>query len=214
LIWNDISRKESSIESNLHTTSRDEWSIESPTRIKTIYYTYRQNPAEFSSEPIRIGSTDWKSEPIQQQRIELDIPKESSAPEAATDRSILPSMETVDEAEEATTATTTSTEELKQLIQHLQQELILEDKRHFDTVSFYKDRIQEVQEEHTKKQCLLESQLLHAITAVDHSVADSDYWLNNTKIPKKEQPKKKLTKEEKTLIRSRVKKAYTASKKK
>jgi len=125
-------------------------------------------------------------------------------------------METIDETEEsATTRTTTSTEELKQLIQHLQEELIVEDKRYFDTITFYKDRIQEEQEKHTKKQRLLETQLLQAITAVEHSVADGDYWLNNTKIPKKkEQPKKKLTKEEKTLIRSRVKKAYTASKKK
>jgi len=124
-------------------------------------------------------------------------------------------METIDEAEESTTATTTSTEELKQLIQHLQQELIVEDKRYFDTIGYFKDRIQEEQEKHTKKQHFLETKLLQAITTVEHSVADSDYWLNNTKIPKKkEQPKKKLTKEEKTLIRSRVKEAYTASKKK
>jgi len=125
-------------------------------------------------------------------------------------------METIDETEESTTTptTTTSTEELKQLIQHLQEELIVEDKRYFDTVAYFKDRIQEVQEEHTKKQRFLETQLLQAITAVEHSVADGDYWLNNTKMQKKEQPKKKLTKEEKTLIRSRVKKAYTASKKK
>ena len=123
-------------------------------------------------------------------------------------------METIDETEEATTATTTSTEELKQLIQHLQQELILEDKRYFDTVAFYKERLQEIQEEHTKKQRFLESQLLQAITAVEHSVADGNYWLNNTKIPRKKEQPKKLTKEEKTLIRSRVKKAYTANKKK
>jgi len=111
-------------------------------------------------------------------------------------------METIDETEEATTATTTSTEELKQLIQHLQQELILEDKRYFDTVAFYKERLQEIQEEHTKKQGFLESQLLQAITTVEHSVADGDYWLNNTKIPRKKEQPKKLTKEEKTLIRS------------
>jgi len=123
-------------------------------------------------------------------------------------------METIDETEESTTTTATSTEELKQLIQHLQQELIVEDKRYFDTVAYFKDRIQEEQEKHTKKQCFLETKLLQAITVVDHSVADSDYWLNNTKIQKKEQPKKKLTKEEKTLIRSRVKEAYAASKKK
>jgi len=52
-------------------------------------------------------------------------------------------METIDETEESTTTTTTSTEELKQLIQHLQQELIVEDKRYFDTVAYFKDRIQE-----------------------------------------------------------------------
>jgi len=92
--------------------------------------------------------------------------------------------------------------------------LILEDKRYFDTVAFYKERLQEIQEEHTKKQRFLESQLLQAITAVEHSVADGNYWLNNTKIPRKKEQPKKLTKEEKTLIRSRVKKAYTANKKK
>jgi len=126
-------------------------------------------------------------------------------------------METIDETEESTTTPTTATsiEELKQLIQHLQEELIVEDKRYFDTVGYFKARIQEeVQEEHTKKQHFLETKLLQAITAVEHSVADSDYWLNNTKIQKKEQPKKKLTKEEKTLIKSRVKEAHTASKKK
>jgi len=121
-------------------------------------------------------------------------------------------METIDEAEESTT---TSSEELNQLIQQLQQELIGEDKRHFDTVAYFNSRIQEEKDKHSKKKHFLETRLLQAITTVEGSIADGDYWLNNTKIPKKkEQPKKKLTKEEKTLIRSRVKKAYTASKKK
>ena len=121
-------------------------------------------------------------------------------------------METIDETEESTT---TSSEELNQLIQQLQQELIGEDKRHFDTVAYFNSRIQEEKDKHSKKKYFLETRLLQAITAVEGSIADGDYWLNNTKIPKKkEQPKKKLTKEEKTLIRSRVKKAYTASKKK
>jgi len=123
-------------------------------------------------------------------------------------------METIDETEESTTP---STEELNQLIQQLQQELIVEDKRHFDTLAYFKNRIQEEQDKHSKKQHFLETWLLQAITTVEGSIADGDYWLNNTKIPtkipKKEQPKK-LTKEEKTLIRSRVKEAYTASKKK
>jgi len=48
-------------------------------------------------------------------------------------------METIDETEEATT----SSEELNQLIQQLQQELIGEDKRHFDTLAYYNSRIQE-----------------------------------------------------------------------
>jgi len=108
-------------------------------------------------------------------------------------------METIDETGESTT--TTSSEELNQLIQQLQQELIVEDKRHFDTLAYFKNRIQEEQEKHTRQQCFLETRLLQAITTVEGSIADSDYWLNNTKIPKKEQPKK-LTKEEKTLIRS------------
>jgi len=120
-------------------------------------------------------------------------------------------METIDETGESTT--TTSSEELNQLIQQLQQELIVEDKRHFDTLAYFKNRIQEEQEKHTRQQRFLETRLLQAITTVEGSIADGDYWLNNTKIPKKEQPKK-LTKAEKTLIRSRVKKAYTASKKK
>jgi len=121
-------------------------------------------------------------------------------------------METIDETEESTT---TSSEELNQLIQQLQQELIGEDKRHFDTVAYFNSRIQEEKDKHSKKKHFLETRLLQAITTVEGSIADGDYWLNNTKIPKKkEQPKKKLTKEEKTLITSRVKKAYTASKKK
>jgi len=93
-------------------------------------------------------------------------------------------METIDETEEstATTTATASTEELKQLIQHLQQELIVEDKRCFDTVSYFKDRIQEEQEKHTRKQHFLETKLLQAITTVENSVADGDHWLNNTKI--------------------------------
>jgi len=120
-------------------------------------------------------------------------------------------LDAIDETEESTT--TTSSEELNHLIQLIQQELIVEDKRHFDTLAYFKNRIQEEQEKHTRQQRFLETRLLQAITTVEGSIADGDYWLNNTKIPKKEQPKK-LTKAEKTLIRSRVKKAYTASKKK
>ena len=120
-------------------------------------------------------------------------------------------MEAIDENEESTT----SSEALTQLIQQLQQELIGEDKRHFDTLAYFNSRIQEEKDKHSKKQHFLETRLLQAITTVEGGATDGDYWLNNTKIPKKkEQPKKKLTKEEKTLIRSRVKKAYTASKKK
>jgi len=118
-------------------------------------------------------------------------------------------MDTIDETEEATT----SSEEVNQLIQQILQELEAEDKRHFDTLDYYKTRIQEEQEKHTKQQRFLETRLLQAIATVEGSTADGDYWLNNKKIPKKEQPKKP-TKEEKTLIRSRVKKAYAASKKK
>jgi len=120
-------------------------------------------------------------------------------------------METIDETEESTT---TSSEELNQLIQQLQQKLIVEDKRHVDTLAYYNSRIQEEKDKHSKKQRFLETRLLQAITTVEDSITGGDYWLNNIKIPKKEQPKKKLTKEEKTLIRSRVKEAYTASKKK
>mgnify|MGYP000552795030 CR=1 FL=1 len=122
-------------------------------------------------------------------------------------------METINETEESTT----SSEALNQLTQQLKQELTVEDKRHFDTLAYFNSRIQEEKDKHSKKQHFLETRLLQAITTVEGSRADGDYWLNNkkipTKTPKKEQPKK-LTKEEKTLIRSRVKKAYTASKKK
>jgi len=122
-------------------------------------------------------------------------------------------MEPIDETGESTT-TTTSSDKLNQLIQQLQQELIGEDKRHFDTLAYFKNREKEAKERHSKQQRFLETKVLQAITTIEGSIADGDYWLNNTRIPKKEQPKKKLTKEEKTLIRSRVKKAYTASKKK
>ena len=120
-------------------------------------------------------------------------------------------METIDETGESTT--TTSTEELNQLIQQIQQELTVEDKRNLDTLAYFKQRIKEEEERHRKQHRLLEARLLQAITQTEGSTADSDYWLNNRKIPKKEEPRK-LTKEEKTLIRSQVKKAYTASKKK
>jgi len=122
-------------------------------------------------------------------------------------------MEPIDETGESTT-TTTSSDKLNQLIQQLQQELIGKDKRHFDTLAYFKNREKEAKERHSKQQRFLETKVLQAITTIEGSIADGDYWLNNTRIPKKEQPKKKLTKEEKTLIRSRVKKAYTASKKK
>jgi len=121
-------------------------------------------------------------------------------------------MDTIDETGESTA--TTSSEELNQLIQQTQQELIAEDKSHFDTLAYFKSRIQEEQDKHTKQQRFLETRLLQAIATVEGSTADSDYWLNNTKIPKKEQPKKKPTKAEKTLIWAQVKKAYAASKKK
>jgi len=63
-------------------------------------------------------------------------------------------METIDEAEESTT---TSSEELNQLIQQLQQELIGEDKRHFDTVAYFNSRIQEEKDKHSKKKHFLEN---------------------------------------------------------
>jgi len=120
-------------------------------------------------------------------------------------------METIDETGESTT--TTSTEELNQLIQQIQQELTVEDKRNLDTLVYFKQRIQDEEERHSKQHRLLEARLLQAIAQTEGSTADSDYCLNNRKIPKKEEPRK-LTKEEKTLMRSRVKKVYTASKKK
>jgi len=83
--------------------------------------------------------------------------------------------------------------------------LIVEDKRNLDTLAYFKQRVKDEEERHSKQHRLLEARLLQAIAQAEGSTADSDYWLNNRKIPKKE---------EKTLIRSRVKEAYTASKKK
>jgi len=73
--------------------------------------------------------------------------------------------------------------------------------------------VQEEEERHNKQHRLLEAKLLQAIAQTEGSTADSDYWLNSRKIPKKEKPRKPA-KEEKTLIRSRVKKAFTTTKKK
>jgi len=120
-------------------------------------------------------------------------------------------METIDETGESTTTTTNTEEEVNQLIQQLQNELIAEDKRHDNTLAYFNQRVKE--EKHSREHRVLEAQLLQAIAQQEGSTADSDYWLNNRKIPKKEPPKKP-SKQEKALIRARVKKAYTASKKK
>ena len=120
-------------------------------------------------------------------------------------------METIDETGESTTTTNTE-EEVNQLIQQLQEELIAEDKRHDNTLAYFNQRVKEEKERHSKQHRVLEAKLLQALTQ-QGSTADSDYWLSNRKIQKKEPPKKP-SKQEKALIRARVKKAYTASKKK
>ena len=120
-------------------------------------------------------------------------------------------METIDETGESTT--TASTEEVNQLIQQFQEELIEEDKRHDNTLAYFNQRAKEEKERHSKQHRLLEAKLLQAIAQSKGSTADSDCWLNNRKIQKKEQPKKP-TKQEKALIRSRVKKDSLAGKKK
>jgi len=117
-------------------------------------------------------------------------------------------LDAIDETGESTISS-----EVNQLMQQIQQELEVEDKRHYDTSAFYKTRIQEEQEKHSKQHQFLEARLLQAIAQTEGSTADGDYWLNSTKIPRKEQPKKP-TKAEKTLIRAQVKKACTTSKKK
>ena len=83
-------------------------------------------------------------------------------------------MDTIDETEEATT----SPEELNQLTQQIQQELTVEDKRNLDTLAYFKQRIKEEEERHSKQHQLLEARLLQAITQTEGSTADSDYWLN------------------------------------
>jgi len=118
-------------------------------------------------------------------------------------------METIDETGESTT----TSEEVNQLIQQFQEELIAEDKRHDNNLAYFNQRVKEEKERHSKQHRLLEAKLLQAIAQQEGSTADSDYWLSNRKIQKKEQPKKP-TKQEKALIRARVKKAYTANKKK
>jgi len=123
----------------------------------------------------------------------------------------VPSMETIDETGESTTTTNTE-EEIDQLIQQLQEELIAEDKRHDNTLAYFNQRVKEEKERHSKQHRVLEAKLLQALTQ-QGSTADSDYWLSNRKIQKKEPPKKP-SKQEKALIRARVKKAYTASKQK
>jgi len=120
-------------------------------------------------------------------------------------------METIDETGESTT--TTSAEEIDQLIQQVQEELNAEDKRHDNTLAYFNQRVKEEKERHSKQHRLLEAKLLQAIAQQEGSAADSDYWLSNRKIQKKEPPKKP-SKQEKALNRARVKKAYTASKKK
>ena len=124
---------------------------------------------------------------------------------------VLPSMETIDETGESTTTTNTE-EEVNQLIQQLQEELIAEDKRHDNTLAYFNQRVKEEKERQSKQHRVLGAKLLQALTQ-QGSTADSDYWLSNRKIQKKEPPKKP-SKQEKALIRARVKKAYTASKKK
>jgi len=114
-------------------------------------------------------------------------------------------METIDETGESTT--TTSAEEVDQLIQQFQEELIAEDKRHDNTLAYFNQRVKEEKERHSKQHRVLEVKLLQAIAQQEGSTADSDYWLSNRKIQKKEQPKKP-SKQEKALIRARVKKAY------
>jgi len=79
-------------------------------------------------------------------------------------------METIDETEESTT----SSEALNQLIQQLQQELIGEDKRHFDTLAYFNSRIQDEKEKHSKKKHFLETRLLQAITVDPPDQAQSD----------------------------------------
>jgi len=143
--------------------------------------------------------------------LESSIDTGSSIKSLIPDRAVLPSMETIDETGESTT--TTSEAEIDQLIQQLQNELIAEDKRHDNTLAYYNQRVKEEKERHSKQHRVLEAQLLQAIAQQEGSTADSDYWLSNRKIPKKEPPKKP-SKQEKALIRARVKKAYTASKKK
>jgi len=118
-------------------------------------------------------------------------------------------MDAIDESEEATA----SSEELNQSTQQMQQELTVEDKRNLDAVAYFKQRVKDEEERHNEHHRLLKARLLQAIAQTEGSTADSDCWLNNGKIPKKGEPRK-LTKEEKTLIRSQVKKACIASKKK
>jgi len=88
-------------------------------------------------------------------------------------------LDPIDETDESTTS---SEVKVNQLIQQIQQELEGEDKRHYNTLAYYKSRIQEEDKKHSKQHRLLEAKLLQAIAQAEGSTADSDYWLNNKKI--------------------------------
>ena len=114
-------------------------------------------------------------------------------------------LDTIDETKEATT----SSEET----QFIQQQIEAENTRFDNTLAHYKNRVKDKETRHYKQHRALEAKLLQAIAQAEDSIADSNCWLNNGTIPKTAKPKKP-TKEEKALIRSRVKKAYATSKKK
>ena len=119
-------------------------------------------------------------------------------------------LDPIDETDESTTS---SEVKVNQLIQQIQQELEGEDKRHYNTLAYYKSRIQEEDKKHSKQHRLLEAKLLQAIAQAEGSTADSDYWLNNRVTPVTVKPIKPKT-EEKVLIRYRVKQAFVKSQKK
>jgi len=110
-------------------------------------------------------------------------------------------LETIYEEEKSTT---TPSE-----VQLIQQQLEKEINRHDNTLEYYKQRVKDKKERHYQQQRELEAKLLEAIAKEEDSKADDSYWLNNRPIPKSRTVEpKKLTKADKTLIRSQVKKAY------
>jgi len=110
------------------------------------------------------------------------------------------------EAEEKTSSTSSE-------VQLTQQQLEEENKRCNNALACHKLRVKEEEERHSKQHRFLEAKLLQATAQSQDRAADDDCWLNNKSV-KRTAEQKMPNKDAKALIRCRVKKPCTASKKK